>query len=440
MKNQNVSIPVIAISGPTASGKSAFSIQLAKRINAEIINADSVQVYEGLDIGSGKLSLEEREGIVHHLISHVSPVEQYSAGRFRKEALSLINDIHSRGKVSLIVGGTGLYLSTLFGNFLDNSGTDVGEKLLSHIEKTFHDIDLRHYYSKWLKILDPEGSAGIPESDFIRTRRALLLVLSFGCPLNHIREKRNVSTVNPQMPILRPLVIILEEDRNELNNRINERVVKMFKVGWVKECSDLLRRFSPDTESLHQEVLSVIPACKAIGYRHLSALDYSTFPDLPEVDNDLIKQIQRDTRSFAKRQRTWWRHSPHKMGWSEINWTGSSWSSGSIHSECFNSHSVMSPVEKSQVGNYLAQDTHTERDLESSLNEFYFPDLVGLVNFFLTFTEKECVFSGEENAGCNIQIKSGFSTYTDGLVDSFVSKEVHFVRCKNSNLSMAVTV
>lgn len=308
---KKVAAPVICISGPTASGKSELGIDLALEINAEIINADSMQVYRGLDIGSGKISKEEMRGVPHHLLSHVSPEEQYSAGRFRNEAFAIIVDIHSRGKIPILVGGTGLYLTALFGEFINSWGLNTGNQFLQRLEESSSIDDLPLFYHTMLHILDPKSSSRIPLRDEVRTRRALQIVLSSGLPVDVFKSIRNVpasrslSIDNSDLDIeLIPLVWILDPVRESLYKKIDARVIKMFEQNWVSEVETLLNDFRSSS-----------PAFSAIGYRDITSLNHSDCGLLDEDFSSLIEKIQRDTRRFAKRQLTWWRNQPESLDW-----------------------------------------------------------------------------------------------------------------------------
>jgi len=308
---RKVSIPVLCISGPTASGKSNLGIDLALEMNGEIINADSMQVYRGFDIGSGKITNEQMRGVPHHLLSHVSPEEQYSAGRFRNEAFNCIVEIHSRDKIPILVGGTGLYLTALFGEFINSWGLNTGDQFLQRLEETSSIVDLPLFYHSLLHILDLKSASRIPLQDEIRTRRALQIVLSSGLPVDVFKSIRNVSASrslsfdNSDLEIeLIPLVWILDPVRESLYQKIDARVIQMFEQNWISEVLTLLKDFSPSC-----------PAFSAIGYRDVSTLNHSGYCFESKDFSSLIEKIQRDTRRFAKRQLTWWRNQPESLDW-----------------------------------------------------------------------------------------------------------------------------
>jgi tRNA dimethylallyltransferase len=332
-----IPIPLICISGPTATGKSAFAIALAKTLDGEIINADSVQVYRGLDIGSAKPSKKEVLEVPHHLISHVDPREHYSVGRFRREALQCIYDIHERKKIPIIVGGTGLYIRGLFSAFIDAWGFEFGEDVVSQISRMYSGDDRSTFLHSLLMALDREAARKFPQNDQVRVRRSLVQVISSGLPLEAMKKIRNASVVRDRRSlkedvqyILCPLVWICEENRLKLYEKINQRVHTMINRGWVEEVGKLLQEIPKESSSMN-----------SIGYKQLSSLDYSTFPELPEVPGNLILEIQRDTRRFAKRQMTWWRNQPNALDWKSI-FGVCSFSTGLVERPSFEIHKVES--------------------------------------------------------------------------------------------------
>lgn len=311
-----VPIPLICISGPTASGKTSLAIKLAEYLGGEIINADSVQVYKDFDIGSAKPNAEELKIVPHHLISHVKPSESYSVGRFRKEAYSKIIEIHKRKKIPIIVGGTGLYIRGLFSPFIDSWGFNYGEEMIKKILLSISKEEAFQFSHRLLEILDKETAAIIPSNDNVRVYRALVQCFSSGLPVSSLKKIRNEimnnslskdSDTDSDNYLLVPLVFILEPRREELYSRINQRVVKMFENGFLEEIQALIKRYQASC-----------PAFRAIGYRHLlNAINLGINIEGLVYDN-LIEEIQRDTRRFAKRQITWWRNQPNVLDWKSI--------------------------------------------------------------------------------------------------------------------------
>ena len=306
MAEYNKKLPVICVTGPTASGKSRLAVELAKKVNGEIINADSVQVYRGFDIGSGKSTEKEMAGIRHHLISHLDPSEQYSTGRFRKEANVVIKDILSRSKVPIVVGGTGLYVRSLFSEFMGIVNVEFSDQLFEKLRIELSKKQFENWCAKFLEIVDNDAFVKIGENDSVRIQRDLSLFLSMG-----IKNSLCRSILNQNDSKLCGLVFILEENRETLYAKIDQRVQEMWEKGWVEEVRKILE-INNNIEPIK------LAGLRSLGYRHIySALcqdkTLETFDLL-----SLINTIQRDTRRFAKRQRTWWRHQPEGMGWLEL--------------------------------------------------------------------------------------------------------------------------
>ena len=295
-------IPVICVSGPTASGKSNFAIQLAKVVGGEIVNADSVQVYCGFDVGSGKIKTAEMEGIEHHLLSHVDPREQYSAGRFKREAMLAIEEISAKGKIPIIVGGTGLYVRALFSEFLGALNTASALKMLENVQSNFGEEDFLKWCWSYLCLVDPEAANRIGQNDSFRIQRALLLFLSIGIP-----QSLCLKAFNKKDSRICGLVFVLEEESSSLYSKINERVLGMFENGLVSEVAEIAAE--------NKEA----PGLRSLGYRHIfSSLNQPKALEMLEISS-LINNIQRDTRRFAKRQKTWWRNQPSALGWVPVS-------------------------------------------------------------------------------------------------------------------------
>jgi tRNA dimethylallyltransferase len=276
---------VIAIVGPTASGKSDLGLYLAQQFDGEIVNYDSVQIFRHLNIGAAKPSLEEQARIPHHLIDIREPTEVYTAGDYQREAREVLQNITYRGKLPILVGGTGLYLKALTeGLFNGPQRSDYWRDRLEKIGETKG----REYLHRLLQRLDPDSASRIMPRDKPKVIRALEVRLQTGRPLTeHLNE-------NPRDPMTghKFLFIGLNPSRDELYARINERVVKMFKAGLVSEVRELLERGLPrDAKAL-----------EAIGYRHVLG-----YIDSCNRRDETIRIIQRDTRRYAKRQLTWFR-------------------------------------------------------------------------------------------------------------------------------------
>jgi len=280
--------PVIAVVGPTASGKSTLGIELALRLNGEIINCDSVQVYREIQIATAKPSLEERRGVPHHLIDFVSPGVNYTAGQWAREATKKIADIEARGRRPLLVGGTGLYLRALRQPFFPSPPTDENlRRRLTSIRET-HGPE--HLY-RILERLDAETAEGLYPRDWPRIQRALEVRLQTGRPMSAQKGIRP----EPPESACRLNIFALNPSRSELYERINKRTEAHFAAGLVEEVRQLLAQGVPPNSN----------ALGAHGYRRV--VEYlEGRRDLPSA----IAQTKLDIRHYAKRQLTWFRHEP----------------------------------------------------------------------------------------------------------------------------------
>ncbi len=283
---------IICIAGPTASGKTALSIALAKELEGEIVSCDSMQVYKYMDIGTAKPSLAERQGIIHHMLDVAEPQEDYSVSRYCKEATPIVEDILARGKTAIVVGGTGLYMDSLIkGNdFAPFPSTGVREQLEAQADQIGMEAMLRR-----LGEIDPEAAAKLHLSDRKRIIRALEVYLETG-------ETITAHNLRTQAipPKFQPLWLALEdENRQDLYSRIDHRVDLMLQQGLIREIESLLARDIPKK----------CTAMQAIGYKEfLAALDGQC--DL----TDAICQCKQASRHYAKRQLTWFRRNP------QIHW------------------------------------------------------------------------------------------------------------------------
>jgi len=277
--------PLVAVVGPTASGKSDLAISLAERFNGEIVNYDSVQVFRGLDIGSAKPSVAEQNRVPHHMIDIREPTELFTAGDYQREARAVLEEIRQRGRIPILVGGTGLYLRALTEGLF--AGPARSMELRARLESRCKARGVEYLHAL-LQRLDPESAARIGTRDKPKIIRALEVRLETGKPLTeHL-------SVEPRRPLQGFAVfpIGLNPARADCYERIDARVQRMFEVGLVEEVRGLLTRgVPPDAKPLG-----------ALGYRHVLA-------NLDKTDawEDTIRVIQRDTRRYAKRQLTWFR-------------------------------------------------------------------------------------------------------------------------------------
>jgi tRNA dimethylallyltransferase len=278
--------PIIAVVGPTASGKSSLGIELALKLNGEIINCDSVQVYRGIQIATAKPSPEERRGIPHHLIDFVSPEINYTAGQWARAAAETIFEIEARGRLPLLVGGTGLYLRALRQPFFPSPPTD--ETLRRRLTSIRQRRGTEHLY-RLLQRLDSKTAQQLYPRDWPRVQRALEVRLQTGRPLSEQKHLR------PQPPesARRISILALNPPRQRLYERINRRTERHFAAGLVEEVRGLLASgVPPDSNALG-----------AHGYRRV--VEYlQGRRDLSSA----IEQTKLDVRHYAKRQLTWFRH------------------------------------------------------------------------------------------------------------------------------------
>ncbi len=290
---------LLIVTGPTASGKTALAVELAEALNGEVINADSVQVYRGFSIGAGAPSNEEFSRVPHHLFGVVPPNGEWNAGLFSAQAGKLVEEIVQRGRVPVIAGGTGLYLSALLGGLVDAEVSEEAKSRVAELEVSFSLRGLSASertaeFHKLLSEVDPESGLAILKTDTLRIKRALLVALSSGTSLAELRKehKHNFRSYSA-------LVCCLLPPRAELYSRIDLRVEKMIEEGLMEEVKKLRTEYPSDSKPL-----------QSIGYkqacRHLDG--ELTFEEFRE-------STKQETRRFAKRQETWWRHQPSKLGW-----------------------------------------------------------------------------------------------------------------------------
>ena len=277
-------IPLIVIVGPTASGKTALSIKLAKEIDAEIISADSMQVYKGMDIATAKPSIDEMQGVRHHLIDFVDVDEKFSVAAYLRCAKNAICDIVSRGKKVIVVGGTGLYVNSLIDNILFDE--EDNNKLRQTLTEELNTYGNEFLYQK-LQRLDPEYAAKLHVNDTGRIIRGIEINTLFG----HNMSKHKEMSKSEESPY-NPLIIgINYRDRQKLYDRIDMRVDKMLEMGLVEE-----------TRAFYQKLDANKTAVQAIGYKEL-------FPYISgELDlKTAVENLKKATRNYAKRQLTWFR-------------------------------------------------------------------------------------------------------------------------------------
>jgi tRNA dimethylallyltransferase len=277
---------VIALMGPTASGKSRLAIDLAKVLAGEVISVDSALVYRGLDIGTAKPSREERAEVPHHLIDLLDPSEAYSTGRFREDALLCIEDLARRGKRPILAGGTMLYFNALFHGIAELPSADPEVRRQIDEEAAFRGWADLH---EELKRLDPETAARIHPHDPQRIQRAIEVYRLTGQPLSEL-----CAVAKPQaLPFDVIKMIVAPADRKALHERIRQRFLGMLEQGLIEEVRSLYQR-----GDLHAD----LPSIRAVGYRQVWSYLAGEYDFETLIERGVIA-----TRQFAKRQFTWLR-------------------------------------------------------------------------------------------------------------------------------------
>ena len=280
--------PIVAIAGPTASGKSSLGIELALRFNGEIINCDSVQVYRDIHIATAKVPLHERRGVPHHLIDFVSPRQTFTAADWARAAIETIAKIEERGRRVFLVGGTGFYLRALRQPFFPSPATD--EELRIRLTK-IRELRGPEHLHRILQRFDPTEARSLNARDWPRVQRAIEFYLQTKQPISNERPLRAA----PPALAERVRVIVLNPPRRELYDRINRRAEQHFENGLVDEVRRLLDEGVPANLS----------ALGAHGYRRV--VEYL------KGERDLasaVEQTKLDVRHYAKRQLTWFRREP----------------------------------------------------------------------------------------------------------------------------------
>lgn len=281
---------VVVIAGPTACGKSSLAVELARSTGGEIVNADSMQVYRGMDIGTAKPTEKERQGVPHHLLDVVDPDETFNAALFLSHAEPVVERLYRRGRPCFLVGGTGLYIRALEGGLFQCP--PVPRALRERLRREWDLLGGAALHRR-LAGLDPGGARNIHPNDRVRILRALEVVELTGEPFSQRAGRHGFGEQRFRM-----LKICLHRERRELYRRIEQRAEGMMRRGLVEETEGLLNRgVGPELKPM-----------KALGYRH--AVSYLRGESGIEETTERLKA---DTRRYAKRQLTWFRGDP---GWS----------------------------------------------------------------------------------------------------------------------------
>jgi tRNA dimethylallyltransferase len=281
------SLPLVAIIGPTASGKSTLAVALARRLGGEVVACDSTQVYRGFDIGTSKPTLEERGGVPHHLLDVVEPNFPFTAGEYRSRAVAVLEDLRNRSRLPILTVGTGLYLRGLLEGLADAPARS--EELRARLEAGA-DAHSLQYLHRVLRRLDPEAALRIGSRDRPKMIRAIEVCLLTGRTLSEVHRMGRTP-----LDGYRPIKIGLQPPRAALYERIERRVHTMLNRGWLDEVAGLVRRGIPKNSKPFD----------FIGYSELQAHIEGTV-----TLEAATKAIAQSTRRYAKRQVTWFRKEP----------------------------------------------------------------------------------------------------------------------------------
>ena len=277
---------VIAICGPTASGKTALSIELAKKINGEIVSCDSMQIYKYMNIGTAKPDTQEMKSIKHYLLDIVEPNERYSVADYKRDAKKAIKEIIEKGKVPIIVGGTGLYLDSLIYE-IEYQNIEFDEEYRKKLEKQVEEIGLETLYEEAKKI-DPEAIEKISSNDKKRILRILEIYHATGKNKTEQEKESRKKEVEYDYR-----VFAINWDREVLYNRINKRVDSMIEQGLIEEVKEILKKYD-----------EFPTAMQGLGYKEVVQYLKGEY-----TKEEMIEKLKMETRRYAKRQLTWFRKS-----------------------------------------------------------------------------------------------------------------------------------
>ena len=280
----NTKPKVIVICGPTASGKTSLSVELAKKCNGEIISADSMQIYKEMNIGTAKVTPEEMQGIKHYMIDKVSPTERYSVAEFKVQAEKAIEEILKKGKTPIIAGGTGLYVNSLIYNIQYND-IKIDEEYRKYLEERVEKEGLQSLYEEAKKI-DFEAMKSISKNDQKRILRVLEMYHQTGKTKTELEKESRKEEVKYDYK-----VYAINWEREELYERINKRVDIMIEQGLIEEVENLLKKYN-----------KFPTAMQGLGYKEV--VEYL---DKKITKEEMIEKIKMETRRYAKRQITWFK-------------------------------------------------------------------------------------------------------------------------------------
>lgn len=280
------------LAGPTAVGKTEISIKLAQKLNAEIISADSMQIYKSMNVGSAKISKEEMMGVPHHLVDIIEPSEDFSVADFKERAENAIEEITNKNKLAMLVGGTGFYINSLIYNY-NFADTNKDEQYRAYLTK-LAEAEGNEYVHSLLKDIDEEAYNKLYPNDLKRVIRALEVYKVSGKAMSEFKSEQNILDIPYNV-----YYFVLNMDRQKLYSRINLRVDKMIKNNLIDEVIKLKEiGYNADMQSM-----------KGIGYKEVI---YYLNGEIPL--NEAIEMIKQGSRNYAKRQLTWFRKDPR------VNW------------------------------------------------------------------------------------------------------------------------
>ena len=286
---------VIVICGPTASGKTALSIELAKKINGEIISCDSMQIYKYMDIGTAKPTPEEQKEVKHHLIDFVEPDQRYSVAEYKKDAEKSIEEILAKGKTPIIVGGTGLYVDSLIYG-IEYPEIELDEEYRKQLEKEANENGLESLYNR-AKEIDSKAMEKISPNDKKRIIRVLEIYKATGKTKTEQEKESRAHEVKYDYK-----VFAIKMDREKLYERINQRVDMMIEKGLIEEVQNILKKYD-----------KFPTAMQGLGYKEV--VEYLEGKTTKE---EMIEKIKMQTRRYAKRQITWFKKNKQTI-WIENN-------------------------------------------------------------------------------------------------------------------------
>lgn len=275
---------VYVIGGPTASGKSNLAIELAKKINGEIVSADSMQIYKDMDIGTAKIKKDEMQGIKHYMIDIVTPEERYSVSRFKKEAEKAIDKILENGKVPIVVGGTGLYIDSLIYG-IEFQDEKIDTEYREHLNQIAEKEGLENLY-KQAQTIDPNAMLKISPNDKKRIIRVLEIYYKTGKTKTELEIESRSHEVKYNYK-----VYAITMEREKLYDRIEQRVDTMIKQGLIDEVKNIIKKYS-----------GFPTAMQGLGYKEVVE-----FLENHITKDEMIEKIKKETRHYAKRQLTWFR-------------------------------------------------------------------------------------------------------------------------------------